>query len=63
MVRKVSKRGLWMLGTIVWDKYASGTYGKLPPHYKEYNDIDDIIGAYSWDSVARGHAELFTTAK
>lgn len=32
-----------MLGTIVWDKYASGTYGKLPPHYKEYNDIDDII--------------------
>ena len=32
-----------MLGTIVWDQYASGTYGKLRPHYKEYNDIDDII--------------------
>ena len=30
---------------------------------KLHNDIDDIIGAYSWDSVARGHAELFTTAK
>lgn len=44
MVSKESKRGLWMLGTIVWDQYAGkGTYGQLPPHYKEYNDIDSII--------------------
>lgn len=36
------------LGTIVWDKYANpGTYKSLPPHYKEYNDIDDIINNLS----------------
>lgn len=35
-----------MLGTVVWDAYSNvkmGTYGNLPPHYKEFDDIDDLM--------------------
>ena len=34
------------LGTIVWDAYHSdkiGTFANLPPHYKEYDNIYDLM--------------------
>lgn len=34
-----------MLGTIVWDAYnnKAGTYSNLPPHYKEFDDIVELM--------------------
>lgn len=42
MVSKESKRGLWMLATVVLDAYRC-TVANFPPHYKEFNDIDSLI--------------------
>jgi len=45
MVTKGTKRALYMLGTIVWDAYSNkvGTYSNLPPHYKEFDDIVELM--------------------
>ena len=35
-----------MLGTIVWDAYSNnkvGTYSNLPPYYKEFDDIVELM--------------------
>lgn len=34
------------LATVVWDAYSNdkmGTFANLPPHYKEFDDIDDLM--------------------
>lgn len=33
------------LGTVVWDAYSNskGTYSNLPPHYKEFDDILELM--------------------